>query len=70
MRSRLRRLVPRVAFGAAAYWVANAVLLAAEVRWHVLSRLIAFDLRAAEVIPALIAAKLLGVSIALVLTSK
>jgi hypothetical protein len=68
MRSKLRRLFPRVAFGAALYWAANAALLAAEVRWHVLSRLIAFDLRAAEVIPALIAAKLLGVSVALTLS--
>jgi len=70
MRSKLRRLAPRVAFGAAFYWAANAALLAGEVRWHMLSRLIAFDLRAAEVIPSLIAAKLLGVSISVALTSK
>ena len=68
MLSKLRRLAPRLAFGALFYWAANAALLAAEVRWHLLSRLVLLDLRAAEAIPALIVAKVLAVSISFVLT--
>jgi len=65
----LSKLVPRAAFGALAYWGANALLVAAEVKWHLLSLLVAVDLRAAEAIPALVVSKLLGVGISIALSS-
>ena len=67
MRSKFYRLLPRVSFAAAAYWAANAALAMGELRWHILSRLVAFDLLAAEMIPALVVGKVLhvGISIAL-----
>ncbi len=38
------RLFSRFAYGAAAYWALNALLLLAEARWHVLYRLTMWDL--------------------------
>jgi hypothetical protein len=70
MRSKAGRLFPRLAAGAAFYWLANAALLASEVRWHLLSCLAAFDLRASEAIPALVVSKFLGLSVSLALAHK
>lgn len=59
----LSKVLSRLTLGAVAYWSANAVLLASEAKWHLVYRLLALDVRAAEAIPPLIVSKLLGSAI-------
>lgn len=40
----LKRIASRFAYGAAIYWALNIALLAAELRWHILSRLTVWDI--------------------------
>ena len=59
------RLGPRCAFGVTGYWVANAALLVAEARWHLLSRLTLFDIEQIKMLaPELSKLVHLGVAIA------
>ena len=39
----IRRIASRFAIGAAIYWTLNVVLVAAEIRWHILYRLTLWD---------------------------
>ena len=38
------RLASRFVYGTAAYWALNVVLVATEIRWHLLYRLTAWDI--------------------------
>ena len=39
-----RRIASRLTFAAGAYWAANVVLAAVELRWHPITRLLIWDI--------------------------
>ena len=49
------RLAQRTLYGTTAYWMLNIVLVAAEMRWHLLYRLTVWDLSTLKTLGPLLA---------------